>query len=84
MKQNRYDIVHYNSLHYVLSAKFGYEVFAKNKEFGGSGISPAIIVRKDSGINTAADLKNKTVIFGGGKLAMLAHIGNRLLMLDNG
>ena len=84
VKQNRYDIVHFNQLHYVLSTKFGYEAFAKNEEFGSSSIAPAIVVRKDGGIDTIADLKNKTVMFGGGKLALVSYIGNRMLMMENG
>jgi len=81
----RYDIVHYNQLHYILSQKsVGYKVFAKNEEFGQSYIQSSIIVRKDSGFNTIADLKGKRVIFGGGKLAMVAFVGVKLLLMENG
>ena len=81
----RYDIVHYNQLHYLLSHKsVGYEVFAKNEEFGNSDIQSSIIVRKDSGINTIADLKGKEIIFGGGKLAMVAYVGVKLMLLEAG
>jgi len=81
----RYDIVHYNQLHYLLSHKsVGYQVFAKNEEFGQSYIQSSIIVRKDSGINTIADLKDKRIIFGGGKLAMVAFVGVKLMLMENG
>lgn len=83
--QGRYDIVHYNQLHYLLSHKsVGYEVFAQNEEMGHSSLAPAIVVRKDSGVNTIQDLKGKNIVFGGGKLAMVAYVGNKLLLLENG
>lgn len=85
VKKERYDIVHFNQLHYILSHdELGYEVFAKNEEFNRSKIASAILVRKDSGINTIADLKYKTIIFGGGKLALIANVGNRLILRENG
>jgi len=84
VKKNRFDIVHYNQLHFVLSEKFGYEVFAKNEEFGKSLIAPALVVRKDSGINSISDLKNKRIIFGGGKLAFISNIGNKVLLSNAG
>ena len=81
----KYDIVHYNQLHYLLSHKsVGYDVFAKNEEFGQSNIQSSIIVRKDSGIKTIADLKGKEIIFGGGKLAMVAYVGVKLMLLEGG
>ena len=70
----RYDIVHYNQLHYLLSHKsVGYEVFAKNEEFGQSDIQSSIIVRTDS-----------EIIFGGGKLAMVAYVGVKLMLSEAG
>ncbi len=71
----QYDIVHYNQYHYLLShKKLGYKVIAVNEEFGSSKIAGALSVRKDSGINSVADLKGKTVLFGGGKKAMGSYI----------
>lgn len=85
VKAGRYDIAHFNQLHYLLSKDtVGYQVFAKNEEFGKSKVSPAIVVRKDSGIKSLNDLKGKTIIFGGGKLAMIAHVGNKVILYDAG
>ncbi len=70
-----YDLVHYNQYHYLLSRKEqGYKVIAVNEEFGSSEIAGALSVRKDSGINSVADLKGKTILFGGGKKAMGSYI----------
>jgi len=81
----RYDIVHYNQLHYLLSnGSVGYEVFAKNEEFGQSSLQSSLIVRKDSGFTSIADLKGKRIIFGGGKLAMVAFVGVKLMLMENG
>ena len=83
--KHRYDISHFNQLHYLISKELvSYEVFAKNEEFGRSDISPAIVVRKDSGINSLQDLKGKSIIFGGGKLAMISFIGPMNIIHDSG
>jgi len=75
VQNNKYDIVHYNQYHYLLSKKSsGYKVFLVNEEFGSSRIKGALTVRNDSGINTIADLKGKTLLFGGGKKAMGSYI----------
>ena len=77
VKNGRYDLVHYNQLHYVSSHKdFGYKVIASNEEFGTSKISSAFIVRKDSGINSVKDLKGKKILFGGGKKAFVSYVSN--------
>lgn len=81
----RYDIVHYNQLHYIQSHdKFLYEVIAANQEFGENTISSGIIVRKDSGIEKLADLKGRKIIFGGDSSAMVAYIGNKILLQQAG
>ena len=75
VSKRRYDIVHYNQYHYLESnKKFGYELILKNEEFNTSLISSVIMVRKDSGINSLWDLKNKKVIFGGGRKAMMSYL----------
>jgi len=85
VKAKRYDIAHFNQLHYLMSKDIvGYKVFAKNEEFGKSNIAPAIAVRKDSGIETLQDLKGKNIIFGGGRLAMIAHVGNKNILNEAG
>jgi len=79
--KGKYDIVHYNQLHYIEShEKFGYRVFAHNEEFGVNAIRGALIVRKDSGINSVKDLKSKTILFGGGKKAFVAYVVNSVEM----
>jgi len=85
VKANKYDIVHYNQLHYILSNKEqGYSIILKNNEFGSSVIRPIITVRDDSEINNIKDLRNKTIHFGGGRLAMSSHVANRVAIRDQG
>ena len=71
----RYDIVHFNQYHYIKTRdKNIYRAILQNEEFGKKTIAGAIMVRKDSGINSLQDLKNKKIIFGGGKKAMIAYV----------
>ena len=81
--ERRYDIVHYNQYHYIRSAK-AYQVIARIEEFGKSTIAGVIYVRKDSGITALAQLRGRTVMFGGGEDAMISYIANRYLMLQAG
>lgn len=75
VKQQKYDLVHFNQYHYVVShANHGYQAIAMNEEDGSKVISGSIIVRKDSGMETLADLKGKTIVFGGGPRAMQSFI----------
>lgn len=81
VKNRKYDIIHYNQVHYVISNdKYGYKVILKNREFGSDTLNSTIVVRKDSNINSLSQLKNKTIYFGGGKLAFMSHIGNRIAL----
>lgn len=83
--QQRYDIVHYNQLNYIESHdKYGYDVIAMNEEFGKATLGAALVVRKDSGIQKVSDLKGKTIVFGGGPKAMVAYIGNVILLRQAG
>jgi phosphonate transport system substrate-binding protein len=85
VKAQRYDIVHFNQYHYIISnLLYNYQVILKNEEFGSSTIAGAITVRKDSGINTIAQLKNKTILFGGGKMAMQSYIAAKWLLQQGG
>ncbi len=85
VKEKKYDIVHYNQLHYILSNKSqGYSIILKNNEFGSSMLRPIIAVREDSEIKTIKDLKNKTIHFGGGRLAMLSHVASRVAIREQG
>jgi len=81
VNKGRYDIVHYNQLQYIESnAKHGYTVIAQNEEFKTKSIKSAIVVRKDSGINSVKDLKGKTILFGGGKKAFVAYVANAVML----
>lgn len=81
--ESKYDIVHYNQYHYVRSAQ-SYKVIAHNQEFGKDAVAGALFVRKDSGITELAQLRGRTIIFGGGKDAMLSYIAPRFLLMQAG
>ena len=81
--ERQYDIVHYNQYHYIRSAH-SYKVIAHNQEFGKSAVAGALYVRKDSGITEVSQLRGRTVIFGGGKDAMLSYIAPRFLLMQAG
>jgi phosphonate transport system substrate-binding protein len=83
VEEQKYDIVHYNQYHYIRSAKT-YKVIAHTQEFGKSAVAGALYVRKDSGITDIAQLRGRTVIFGGGKDAMMSYIAPRFLMMKAG
>jgi len=84
VKNKQYDLVHYNQYHYLLSKKLGYKVILANVEFGNKVISGSLSVRKDSGIKTVADLKGKTILFGGGKKAMGSYIAPTAILKKAG
>ncbi len=85
VKNKQYDLVHYNQYHYLLSHKQqGYKVIAVNEEFGTNRIAGALSVRKDSGINQVADLRGKTILFGGGKKAMGSYIAPTAILMNAG
>jgi len=81
--ERRYDIVHYNQYHYIHSAQ-SYRVIAHNQEFGKSAVAGALYVRKDGGITKVSQLRGRTIIFGGGKDAMLSYIAPRYLLMQAG
>ena len=85
VKTKRFDLVHYNQYHYIKShSLFGYKVIATNEEFGAKTIRSQIFVRKDSGYDSIADLKGKTILFGGGPKAMVCYIGPTYLLKKAG
>jgi phosphonate transport system substrate-binding protein len=85
VKNRKYDLVHYNQLHYLRSHKnFSYNVILQNEEFGKSTLAGAILVHKNSGINSLEALKGKRIIFGGGPGAMISSVVTRLLLLEHG
>jgi phosphonate transport system substrate-binding protein len=81
--EERYDIVHYNQYHYIRSART-YRVIAHQQEFGKDAVAGALFVRKDSGITQVSQLRGRTIIFGGGRDAMLSHIAPRFLLMQSG
>jgi phosphonate transport system substrate-binding protein len=81
--EQRYDIVHYNQYHYIHSAQ-RYQVVAHAQEFGKDAVAGALFVRKDSGITEISQLRGRTIIFGGGKDAMLSYIAPRFLLMQAG
>jgi phosphonate transport system substrate-binding protein len=85
IQDKRYDLVHYNQYHYLLSKeKFGYQVILMNEEFGSTTLAGSLVVRKDSGIKSLADLKGKKVVFGGGPKAMMSYIAPTYLLREAG
>lgn len=83
VEEQKYDLVHYNQYHYIRSAKT-YRVIAHAEEFGKSAVAGAIYVRKDSGITDVTQLRGRTIIFGGGKDAMMSYIAPKFLMMRAG
>jgi phosphonate transport system substrate-binding protein len=83
VNERRYDIVHYNQYHYIHSTD-AYRVIGHNEEFGKSAVAGALYVRKDSGIKEISQLRGRTIVFGGGKDAMLSHIAPRFLLMQAG
>jgi phosphonate transport system substrate-binding protein len=81
--EQRYDIVHYNQYHYIHSAQT-YRVIAHQQEFGKDAVAGALFVRKDAGITDISQLRGRTVMFGGGKDAMLSYIAPRFLLMQAG
>jgi phosphonate transport system substrate-binding protein len=81
--ERRYDIVHYNQYHYIRSAQ-DYEVVAHIEELGKSTLSGVVYVTRESGITTLAQLRGRSVIFGGGEDAMISYIAIRYVLLQAG
>jgi phosphonate transport system substrate-binding protein len=81
VQQQKYDLVHYNQLHYLQSRnRYGYEVILMNEEQGKSTISAALVTRKDSGITNLKQLKGKSIAFGGDHTAMVSYVANTVLL----
>jgi len=85
LTHDKYDVVHYNQLHYVKSHKlYGYKIMAKNEERGSDTITPAILVSNTSKIEAIADLKGKSILFYGNRSAMVSYIANTQLLSNGG
>lgn len=71
----RYDLVHLNPFQYIeTKQRHGYDAIAMNEERGKASVRGAIVVRKDSGIVTLAQLKNKRIAFGGDRKAVVSYV----------
>lgn len=85
VQSQRYDIVHFNQHHYILANQlYGYQVILKNQEQGRATVAGTLIVRKDSGITQITDLKNRTILFGGGRMAMQSYVAPKWLLQEHG
>ena len=85
VQHRRFDIVHFNQYHYIIAHQlYGYDVILKNMEFGQATIAGSIAVRKDMNINAVEDLRDKTIVFGGGYRAMMSYIAVTWLLRQGG
>ena len=85
LKQGRYDLVHFNQYHYVKAHReLGYQALVQNEEFGEAKIRGAIYVHDDSTIHSIGQLKGKTILFGGGKMAMMSYVVPTYLLRQGG
>src|SRR5262245_1310779 len=81
--EQRYDIVHYTAHTYIHSAH-NYVVIAHLQEAGRHEVGGALFVRRDAGITKLSQLRGRTIIFGGGRDAMLSYIAPRYLLMQAG
>jgi phosphonate transport system substrate-binding protein len=85
VKNNEFDLVHFNQYHYIKSHKeLGYRVIVANEEFGSKQLSGAISVRKDSGIKNVAELRGHVILFGGSRKAMGSFIAPTAILKKAG
>lgn len=85
LQSRRYDLVHFNQYHYVQAHEnLHYDALVQNEEFGQKNISGSIFVRKDSGISSLSELRGQSILFGGGKEAMMSYIVPLYLLAEAG
>ncbi|HOP16843.1 MAG TPA: PhnD/SsuA/transferrin family substrate-binding protein [Gammaproteobacteria bacterium] len=85
IEQGRYDLVHLNHYHYVRAHReFGYEVVAKNEEFGRSVLRANILARSDSPFQDLNDLRGRKILFGGGRSAFISYVLATDMLRDAG
>ena len=85
VEKRRYDLVHFNQYQYVLANDASqYDVLVQNEEFGETSISGAIYVHQDAGLTDIAELRGKTIVFGGGNKAMMSYIVPTFLLRKAG
>jgi len=79
-----FDLIHVNQLQYLQAHdQAGYQVIAKLCETADCTIRAVIITRTESALHNVADLRGKTVAFGG-RDAMVSHILARELLRQHG
>lgn len=75
VEQERYDLVHYNQYHYIRAHRqFGHELVAKNEEQGKTALRAGLFVRWDSPYASPQDLRDRKILFGGDRSAMVSYI----------
>jgi phosphonate transport system substrate-binding protein len=79
-----FDLIHVNQLQYLQAHdQAGYQVIAKLCETIDCTIRAVIVTRTDAALHSVADLRGKTVAFGG-RDAMVSHILARELLRQHG
>ncbi|MBI5040248.1 MAG: phosphate/phosphite/phosphonate ABC transporter substrate-binding protein [Gammaproteobacteria bacterium] len=79
-----FDLIHVNQLQYLQAHdQAGYQVIAKLCETADCTIRAVIVTRTDAALRNVADLRGKTVAFGG-RDAMVSHILARELLRQQG
>lgn len=82
---SEFDLVLMNQYQYVKAYKeVGYRVIAKNEEGGATSMVGAVIVRKDSGLQSLSELAGKKILFGGDSHAMIAYIAPKYMLKQAG
>lgn len=77
----RYDIVHYNPIqHWRAHRRFGYRAILMNEEDGERHLTGLIAVRKQSTVQHLAELRGKTIVFGGDRDAMVTYVATTALL----
>lgn len=79
--EGRYDLVHYNPVQHVrANQRFGYRAILMNEEGGERHLTGVIAVPKDSPVKRLAELRGKTILFGGDRDAMVTYVATTALL----
>ena len=85
LNERRYDLVHFNQYHFIQAHQnLGYDALVQNEEFGEKSIKGAIYVHAESEIKNIQQLRDKKILFGGGKSAMMSYIVPTYLLRQGG
>lgn len=81
---HEFDLIHVNQLQYLQAHdQAGYQVIAKLCESTDCTIRALIVARTDTGVRSIADLRGRTIAFGG-RDAMVSHVLARELLRRSG